>query len=196
MYTPSFAANVHHSGEGGLGRQYQDATFGTRGEMRPHIFGARSLQYSQGASVVNSDTPPTWSPEMALDPIYPYSLREYMREIGRWCAATKVAPARQGPLISFAIGGAGRTIVDQIETDILVNGAVMDFNDGNGSVMKSGVELLFQALLRKFPDNVEATMLRAGLEFFAFPPAQGEPVPIAQVAYTGSRTVILQATNE
>ena len=140
----------------------------SRAEARPHIFGAHALQYRQGTAIANTETPPTWAPEMAHDTTYAYTLREYQKDVSRWMAATKVNAERQGPLLALAIDGAARTVADDMPNDILAYGSVADLLDGQGAVHHSGPQLLFQALTRKFPDNMEALMLRAGLEFFAF----------------------------
>ena len=89
-------------------------------------------------------------------------------------AATKVSSERQGPLLALALGGATRTVADEISEELLAFGAAMDLGDGLGEVQRSGPRLLFHALARKFPDNTEALMLRAGLEFFSFTPAPHE----------------------
>ena len=107
---------------------------------------------------------------MAQDRDFPYTLKEWMRDVGRWQAATKVAINRQAPLLALAIGGAGRTIVDEIDDTMLVNGGFADFRDGNGPQHRTGIQLIFRALDLKFPANQEAMMLKAGLEFFAFTP--------------------------
>ena len=44
-------------------------------ESRPHMFGADAMHYRQGTAVATADSPPSWAPEMALDPTYPYTLR-------------------------------------------------------------------------------------------------------------------------
>ena len=96
-------------GKGGSGGHKGD---GGRTVAQPHLFGANALSWRQGGSVVNTDTPPTWRPEMAYDHHFPYTLKEYVREVQRWMAATKVAEARQGPLLALSIGGAGRVVVE------------------------------------------------------------------------------------
>ena len=141
---------------------------------RPDIFGAASHHWRQGTSVANTETPPAWSPEQSLSPDYPYVLSEYMKDVSRWMVATKVSSERQGPLIALAVGGAARTVADELPDDLLVRGAVADLGDGLGNVHRHGVTLLFHALMRKFPENQEARMLRAGLDFFAFTPRAGE----------------------
>ena len=73
-------------------------------ETKPHIFGATALHYRQSTSMSNTETPLTWSPEMAYDTNYPYTLAEYKRDVSRWLAATKVTAERRGPLLSLAIG--------------------------------------------------------------------------------------------
>ena len=146
----------------------------SRAAMQPHIFGANALHYRQGTAVATAETPPTWSPELALNTTYPYTLSEYMRDVQRWMAATKVTPERQGPLLALAIGGGGRTVADELPDELLAHGAVADLGDGLGQVHRTGPKLLLFALSRKFPENLEATMLRTGLEFFAFTPLQQE----------------------
>ena len=150
----------------------------SRHECRPHIFGAAALHHRQGAAVANAETPPTWSPEMAQGPAYPYTSGEYTNDVSRWMSATKVAKGRQGRLLALAIGGAGRTVVDEIDDAFLQYGGVVDLNDGEGPTHRTGPRLLFIALERKFPDNKEAHMLRTGLEFFAFTPRREETVQL------------------
>ena len=134
--------------------------------------------YRRGTAVANTETPPSWTPEDALNTTFPYTLEEYVLDASRWQAATKVDAARQGPLVALAIGGAARTVVDKIPNDVLVHGGVLDLGDGAGAVHRTGVQLIIHALRRKFPDNLEAQMLRAGLEFFSFQPSPGETVLI------------------
>ena len=55
---------------------------------------------------------------------------------------------------------------------------MLDTGDGLGEVRRTGAQLLIFALKRRFPDNLEAMMLRAGLEFFSFQPSPGESVLI------------------
>ena len=47
-----------------------------RPERQPHLYGAHPYQYRQGTNTTNTDTPPSWSPEQAYDPVYPYTLEE------------------------------------------------------------------------------------------------------------------------
>ena len=141
----------------------------TYAEPRPHIFGAHALHYRQGAAMGSTEIPPTWRPEMAHDHQYPYTLTEYLRDVQRWMSLTMVSADRQGPLLSMAIGGAGRTVVDKIPAEMLANGATADLGDGQGNIYRSGPQLLFHALHRKFPDNQEAyATLWSG--FFQFYP--------------------------
>ena len=107
-------------------------------ERQPHIFGAHSGQYRKGTAVMNADTPPTWSPELADVTLeYPYTLEEYARDVERWRGATKVEPRRQATLLALALGGAARSVADKIDSDHLLNGANADFGDGNGLVRRT-----------------------------------------------------------
>jgi len=145
---------------------------------QPHIHGAAPLRYRQGTSVTLDGSPPTWSPEMAHEAPYHYTLKEWRRDVLRWAAATKVSPERQGPLLALAVGGAARTRVDEISEIALRNGAQIDLGDGRGHVQRSGIELVLAALHKAFPDNEEAEMLRVCLEFFSFTPRGGEKIQI------------------
>ena len=136
--------------------------FTGRRVTQPHLFGADALTYRQGTAVATADTPPQWSPEMMLDQRYPYTLREYSRDVQRWMAATKVSAQRQGPLLALAIGGAARSVADEIPDELLVHGAAADLGDGLGLVQRTGPRLLLYALERAFPENMEAKMLRTG----------------------------------
>eukprot|EP00971_Amphidinium_carterae_P267164 5299901-Amphidinium_carterae.1 len=145
-------------------------------ERQPQLYGALPLQYRAGTSISTTKSPPTWSPEHAHNVEYPYTLAEYEKDVRRWQAATEVAESRQGPLLSLAVGGAARSIADEVPTEILRSGGIADLNDGRGNVHRSGVDLLLHALHRRFPANQEATMIRAGLELLAFCPRKQETI--------------------
>ena len=143
-------------------------------ERQPHIYGANPLQYRQGTAVATGKTPPTWAPEWAIGRDYQYTLSEWERDIGRWQAATEVTQERQGPLLSLAVGGAARTVADQIPIDLLRYGGSADLQDGRGATHHTGPEFLVAALKRKFPENPEVEMIKSGLEFLNFRPRPGE----------------------
>ena len=111
---------------------------------------------------------------MAHHKDYPYNVEEFAGDLVRWQAATKVAPARQGPLASLQLGGAARSVVDRIHISILMNGMVCDLNDGQGNTQHTGIEMLLAALYTEFPTDPEAQMFRIGMEFFQFCPRHGE----------------------
>ena len=90
------------------------------------MFGAHAHQYRQGIAVGDGNNPPPWCPELAHDREYPYTLAEWKRDLRRWQAATKVPPQRQGPSVALAVGGAARTVIDDVEEEILINGVVAD----------------------------------------------------------------------
>ena len=46
-------------------------------ERQPQHFGANAGTYMNGQSVGTGDNPPTWSPEMATDPTFPYGVEEW-----------------------------------------------------------------------------------------------------------------------
>ena len=165
--------------------------YGTgRSEPQPHIYGAQIGQFRSGLAVANADTPPSWSPELALNPDYPYTVEEYAGDLSRWVAATKVAVPRQGPLAALQLGGAARTIADGIHTDILTNGMIADFNDGYGNIQQTGIRCLIAALHSQFPTDAESVMFRTGMEFFQFTPRRGETLQALMLRFD---TLLLRA---
>ena len=150
-------------------------------ERQPHLYGAAPFQYRAGSDIADINKPPAREPEMAHNRDYPYTLEEWVRDLRRWLAATKIAGQRLGPLVSLSVGGAARIVLDELDEDTLVNGTVANF--GEGTRQHSGVECIIRVLRLKFPENLETKMLRAGLEFFAFCPRPGEiwevmPLPL------------------
>ena len=141
---------------------------------QPHIYGAEPAHYRKGGAVASGESPPTWAPELENDSLYPYTLAEWRKDIGRWMAATKVSADRQGPLLALSLGTSAQTLVDDLPDSVLAHGAVVDLNDGSGHIHHSGVEILFHMLLQKFPPDLEAQMLRYGLDFFSFTPTREE----------------------
>ena len=61
-----------------------------RREPQPHIYGALPGQFRNGMALVNGETPPTWMPEMALDPIYPYTIEEFAGDLLKSPPSAKV----------------------------------------------------------------------------------------------------------
>ena len=141
-------------------------------ERQPHLYGAAPFQHRAGFDVADINKPPAWEPEMAYAKDYAYTLEEWIRDLRRWLAATKLQEARQGPLVSLAVGGAARIVLDELDEETLIRGAVADF--GEGQRQHTGVECIIRVLRLKFPENQEARMLKAGLEFFSFCPRAGE----------------------
>ena len=140
----------------------------------PHIYGATPQHYRQGTAIATLENPPCWDPTMMESHNYPYTLEEYRQDIERWMGATKVAPSRHGPLVALALGDTARHVMDQIPTQVLINGIHTDLNDGRGLIYLSGVDVIFFHLNKFFPTDREALMLRTGIEFFNFQPLAGE----------------------
>ena len=101
-------------------------------ERQPHLYGAAPFQYRAGTDVADINKPPAWEPEMAYQLDYQYTLEEWIRDLKRWLAATKLSENRKGPLVSLAVEGAARIVLEELDEDILVNGALADFDDGRG----------------------------------------------------------------
>ena len=65
-------------------------------ERQPQLFGAIPGAYINGQVVGTGDSPPTWSPDMASNPDFPYGIEEYAEDIHRWVAATRMTRERRG----------------------------------------------------------------------------------------------------
>eukprot|EP00971_Amphidinium_carterae_P326314 6457017-Amphidinium_carterae.1 len=154
---------------------YNPATY-TPAERQPHIFGANALQWRRGAPIATAKVPPTWDPADATGVEHAYSLQEWEQDLLRWSAATEIPAERQAPLVSLALGGAARAVADEFPAAVLRNGGFVDIGDGPRQY--SGLELLVEALKRKFPVSQEAELLRAGVEFVNFAPRRGETLEL------------------
>eukprot|EP00971_Amphidinium_carterae_P242711 4819390-Amphidinium_carterae.1 len=88
-------------------------------ERQPQLYGARPLQYRSGIAVATTKAPPTWTPEMSTDPVFPHTLTEWWRDVERWLGATEVNEDRQGPLRARSVGSGARTVADQIPLNLL-----------------------------------------------------------------------------
>ena len=87
--------------------------------------------------------------------------------------------------------GLDKMLVDDIGDDLLINGGDADFNDGNGLRRHSGMEFFSRSVELRFPENLEAQMLRASLEFFGVTPrAEGtcQLIFCASTACSSART--------
>ena len=69
----------------------RDAQY-SRSQMRPHIYGANPHQYRRGTAVSGYYGYTTSVVSGALDTVYPYILKEYVMDVGRWQAATRTRP--------------------------------------------------------------------------------------------------------
>ena len=113
---------------------------GSRGtERQPDLFGAAPFQYRAGTDVADVNKPPAWEPEMAYGHGYQYGLEEWIKDLRRWLAATKLSEQCKGPLVSLAVGGAARIVLEEFDGNIVIDGAMVDVGDGRGLTQQTGV---------------------------------------------------------
>ena len=96
-----------------------------------------------------------------------------------WVAGTDVAPEKQGPLITLALGGEARRVAEEIGLSYRQVGVTDPVNGG----WISGPELIGRALVAEFPENPEVQMLRVGIEFFSFCPKAGEQLEVLYLRF-------------
>ena len=114
--------------------------------------------------VMNSKSPPPWSPEMAIT----YPLRHYCKDVILWSVGCDLNPAQQGPTAVLQLAGEARTIADEINITELMNGVTADWGDGLGAVHHAGLLLLLRRLGERFGELETETAVRVMLEFFNY----------------------------
>ncbi len=147
---------------------------GSSDPPQPQLYGAAPMHYHRGVAIATMEQPPWWAPELEDDPVAPYHVDLWIKDVRRWCAMTKVGTEIQGNLLAMSLGTTARQIADEIPETVLSNGAVMDLDDGNGTVQRTGIDILIAVLRSKFPPDAEAALLRAGLAFSTFTPSRDE----------------------
>ena len=81
-------------------------------ERQPHPSGTASYHYRYGTAVGISKFPSQWGPEMQHDQLYLYEANQYAKDVREWVVATDAVGARQGRVLTFALGGAARQLFD------------------------------------------------------------------------------------
>ena len=142
--------------------------FGHATERQPHTDGAAPFQYRADTDIADYHRLRSWEPEFADDRDRPYDfgypLETWIRDVRRWLAITTIPESKQGFMISLSVGGAARMVLDDLDEDILVNGQVADFGDGQGRILHSGAECIFRTLRLKFPPGLLEARSQTGSE--------------------------------
>ena len=129
----------------------------TEVELQPHLYGIRSCTYEDGTMPGNLKDPPPWWPERAYENrLYPFHARRYVETMRLWIAGIDIAPEKQGPLITLALGGEARRVAE----DIALIYRQICATDPISGEWTSGPELIGRALIAEFPENPEVQMLR------------------------------------
>ena len=121
-------------------------------EQQPHLYGIRSGMCEDGTMPGNLKEPPPWWPERAYENrLYPFHAKRYVETMRLWIAGTDVAPEKQGPLITLALGGEARRVAEDIALIYRQIGAT----DPISGEWVSGPELIGRALIVEFLKNPE-----------------------------------------
>ena len=119
--------------------------------------------------LANSRIPPSWSVER--DKIYP--LRYYRTDLEVWSASTDMDALRQGPAASMRITGAARLIIREMPINLLINGQVVQDDQGN-NVQLSGLGMLLRTLERRYGATEQETQIHSISELMGFSRQNGE----------------------
>ena len=97
----------------------------------------------------NSKVPPAWSPEVQET----YRVVDWETDVHTWTLATDIPPAQQGPTLALRIGGEARTLVRQVNPQMLSQG--VNIRDGQGIFMFfTGVQVVVRIITRRLgPDD-------------------------------------------
>ena len=90
-----------------------------------------------------------------------YPFRMWVQDITLWSLSTNVDPVRQGPLVAMNLGGSAKALAREMDMQTLIQGQMMDMQDGQGPQHVSGLTALIQGLKTRFMPLHEEMAIRA-----------------------------------
>ena len=114
---------------------------------------------TKGSRIVSTKVPPLFSPEH--DTTESYTILDWCEEIKNWCIICEVEPARMGKLVVLAIDGTAKIISEFVSDHVTMYGQVQDWNDGNGPLHRTGVEIVLKTALALYPPNPQVIQIKA-----------------------------------
>ena len=85
-----------------------------------------------------------------------------------WCYATDMQPQHHAPSVALQLSGIARILADEIDLTEMVQGATVDFQDGQGPQAKTGVDTLIHRLSKRVDELAIETVIRVIVEFMNF----------------------------
>ena len=115
--------------------------------------------------------PPSWGPDQEAR----YPFRTWARDLALWDAANDIEDVRKGPMVALRLTGAARELIRDLPFDSLVNGVQVIGGDGAPRQL-TGLQVLLQAIERRFAPNQQELAVRALSEYMGISRASGETV--------------------
>ena len=116
--------------------------------------------------------PPSWSPEW--EESYPFL--DWTKDIEFWASGTDLGYQQIATQVASRLGGIAREMAREIDINVLRDGCLHDFQDGNGPRQVSGLEYLLEGLKSRFAPLGDETSMRALSNFMKFKREPGENI--------------------
>ena len=110
--------------------------YGQRGGLPPQMPMPQQFRPAHGMPMTmptNLKVPPPWNPQWESE----YPFRTWVQDALLWCASTDIDAERQGPAIVMGLQGTAKEMSHEVDLNTLQNGAILDFNDGQGAVPRT-----------------------------------------------------------
>ena len=146
---------------------------------------------TKGSRIVSMKVPPLFHPDSDLGG--DYNLLDWIDDIKDWCVICEVEPFKQGKLVQLAIDGTSKVIGKRLNDDRLVHGEFQDWDDGEGRLHRTGVELVIRVALAIYPPNPQVIQLQAIWGWRRFRRKEGETT---QCMLARLKNVMFKATTD
>ena len=115
--------------------------------------------FTKGTRIISTKVPPMFSPEH--DCGEQYTILDWVDDVKNWCMIAEVEPSKMGKLVQMAIDGTAKVLQKYIPDEVIAQGAVQDWRDGNGPLHRTGFEIVLKSALMLFPPNPQVIQLKA-----------------------------------
>ena len=114
---------------------------------------------TRGSRIVSTKVPPLFSP--THDTTEAYTILDWINEVKDWCMICDADACKIGKLVSLAIDGTAKMISSMIRSEVMMHGEIQDWNDGQGPIHRTGVEIVLKTALSVYPPNPQVIQMKA-----------------------------------
>ena len=123
-------------------------------------------------SHITNKVPPGWDPASNSS----YSFDRWQKDLIYWSMFTDLPERSQGPAVLLQLGGMAREIATEMNPADIQNGALVDWEDGNGPILTSGLHILIYTLSKRFADLAVESSISAIQNLWNFSRRGGETI--------------------